>query len=189
MVGNGSGGGDRTSGRMRHAAGSAGDWLVRWSREGPEQRAVRKAARKARWTARRAGWAATLTEDYCRWLRWPLAAAVVLGALIVDLVSLTGSAHLACQITITRTGTTRVCGALNVADYAPALAVALLLLVPWGRVKYVKGAGLELGLRKVAAAQKAAALGDAPEGAVAPSADILLGRGELALRHGRQGRR
>lgn|ERR1035438_586457 len=175
MVGNGSGDGDRTSGRMRQAVGSVGDWLVRWSREGPEQRAARRAAQKSERVARRAEWAATVTADYCRWLRWPLAAAVILGTLIVDLVSLNGGSHLACQVTITPAGTTTVCGALDVADYAPALAVALLLLTPWWRVKYVKGAGVEVGLRNIAAARDAAALGDAPEGAVAPTADVLLG--------------
>jgi hypothetical protein len=145
MAGNRSGGGDRTSGRMRHAAGSAGDWLVRWSREGPEPRAARKAAQKTRGTDRRPGWAATVIDDNCRWLRWPLAAAVILGALIIDVVSLTGNTHLACQVTITRAGTTRVCGALSVADYAPALAVALLLLVPWWRVKYFRALGSRSG--------------------------------------------
>lgn len=175
MVGNRSGGGDRTSGRMRHAAGSAGDWLVRWSREGPEPRAARKAARKTRWKARRAGWATTVIHDNCRWLRWPLAAAVILGALIVDVVSVTGNTHLACQVTITRAGTTRVCGALSVADYAPALAVALLLLVPWWRVKYFKGAGFEVGLRRAAQVRDAAERGDAPEGAVEPTPDVMLG--------------
>jgi hypothetical protein len=177
MVGNRSAGGDRMSGRVRHAAGSAGDWLVRWSREGPEPRAARRAARKTRWTARRVRWAATVTKDYCRWLRWPLAAVVVLGALVVDFVSLIGNTHLACQVTITRAGTTRVCGALSVADYAPALVVALLLLVPWWRVKYFKGAGFEVGLRRAAQARDAAELGDAPEGAVEPTLDVMLGPG------------
>jgi len=177
MAGNRSGDGDRTSGRMRHAAGSAGDWLVRWSREGPEPRAARKAAQKAGGTERRPGWAAKVMDDYCRWLRWPLAAAVVLGALIIDVVSLTGNTYLACQVTITQAETTRVCGALSVADYAPALAVVLLLLVPWWRVKYFKGAGFEVGLRRAAQARDAAELGDAPEGAVEPTPDVMLGPG------------
>jgi hypothetical protein len=173
MVGNQSGGRDRTSGHMRHAAGSAGDWLVRWSRAGPEPRA----ARKTRWTDRRAGWARTVTYDNCRSLRWPLAAIVILGTLILDIVSVTGSTHLACQVTITRAGTTRVCGALSVADYAPALAVVLLLLVPWWRVRYFEGAGFKLGLRKAARARDEAVIGDAPEGAVPATLDVLLGPG------------
>lgn len=87
-----------------------------------------------------------------RWrrVRWCLAGLIILGVLIANVASLAGSIHLACEVTkVTRSGSTSVtttttCGVPDITDYAPELAVVLLLLVPWSEVNLFEAFGIKV---------------------------------------------
>ena len=93
-----------------------------------EQRAKRRQELKAQRYAR-------LKANHWRWVRWPIATVIILGVLAANVASLTGAVHLACQITITPAGTI-LCSVPDITNYAPELAVVLLLLLPWWLVPW-----------------------------------------------------
>jgi hypothetical protein len=120
MASNGNRGSNR--GGVRRVAGWAGSKLVGWG-EAPS----RPTAIGDRWKA-----------NHWRRIRWGFASVIILGVLAASIVPLVTAVRLACQVTIAPAGTTKVCGAPDITNYTPELALIVLLLVPWWRVKHFR---------------------------------------------------